>query len=162
MSLKSVFLAAGLSALSLPAFAGDAKIMIDGAYARSGAQSGAAFFTIMNHGEAEDRLVAATSDAAKRVELHTHIEDDNGVVKMRPIDGGIAVPAGGSHALKRGGDHVMFMGLDAPFEEGSTISVTLTFEKAGDVVVELPVDNDRKEPKSHGHSGHSGHTDHYG
>ncbi len=79
---------------------------------------------------------------------------------MRPIDGGIAVPAGGSHALKRGGDHVMFMGLDAPFEEGSTISVTLTFEKAGDVVVELPVDNDRKEPKSHGHSGHSGHTDH--
>lgn len=151
MSLKSFILALGFATLSTVAVAENAKIMIDGAYARSGAKTGAAFFTIMNHGAADDRLVAASSDSAKRVELHTHLEDDSGVVRMRPIEDGIAVQAGGEHALERGGDHVMFMGLDAPFEDGTTISVTLTFEKAGDVTLEIPVDNDRKT----GHGGHS-------
>jgi len=73
-------------------------------------------------------------------------------MRMREIEGGVVVPAGGMHALKRGGDHVMFMGLSAPMEPGSTIDVTLTFEQAGDVMVTIPVDNDRKD--GHGHTGH--------
>ena len=51
--------------------------------------------------------------------------------------------AGGSHALKRGGDHVMFMGLSQPFEPGVTVPVVLEFEKAGEIRVEIPVDLDR-------------------
>ena len=47
------------------------------------------------------------------------------------------------HALQRGGDHVMFMGLNQPFEDGSTISVTLVFEKSGEMTVEIPVDLNR-------------------
>ncbi len=136
--------------IGLPALAENSTIMIKDAFARSGPQSGAAFFTIVNEGDADDRLVAVQSDAAARVELHTHIEDENGVMKMRPVEDGFAVPAGGMHALERGGDHVMFMGLAAPFEQGATVAVTLTFEKAGDVAVDIPVDNDRR-------SGHSGH-----
>lgn len=136
--------------IGLPALAENSTIMIKDAFARSGPQSGAAFFTIMNEGDADDRLVAVQSDAAARVELHTHIEGENGVMKMRPVEDGFAIPAGGMHALERGGDHVMFMGLDVPFEQGATVAVTLTFEKAGDIALDIPVDNDRQ-------SGHSGH-----
>lgn len=135
---------------ALPALADDASIRIEDAYARSGPHSGAAFFTIVNDGSTEDRLVAASSEAAARVELHTHIEDENGVVKMRPVEDGFPVPAGGSHSLERGGDHLMFMGLEAPFEQGGSIALTLSFERAGEIVVEMPVDNDRQP----GHSGH--------
>jgi len=143
MLRKPIALAALAAFLGLPALAGDASIRIEDAFARSGPHSGAAFFTIVNEGDTEDRLVAASSDEAARVELHTHIEDENGVVKMRPVEDGFVIPAGGSHKLARGGDHVMFMGLAAPFEEGGTVTVTLSFEGAGDIVVDLPVDNDR-------------------
>lgn len=151
MSPKTLAGATLAALLSLPAWAGDPAIAIEDAYARSGPQSGAAFFTIRNTGETDDRLVAARSDVAARVELHTHIEDENGVVKMRPVADGFPVPAGGSHVLKRGGDHVMFMGLDAPFEEGGTIAVTLSFETAGDIAVEIPVNNARMSGHGGGH-----------
>ena len=150
MSLKKLTFAASTALMTLPAFAGEMKLMIHDAYARSGAKTGAAFFHIMNHTDEDDRLIAAASDVAKRVELHTHIEDANGVMRMRELEAGITVPAGGMHMLKRGGDHVMFMGLEAPLEQGSTIDVTLTFEKAGEIVVEIPVDNERKDA-AHNH-----------
>lgn len=163
MALKTYALAAATALFALPAFAGDMGIMIKDAYARSGAKSGAAFFTVMNHSDTDDRLIAASTEGVRRVELHTHTEDANGVMRMREIDGGIAIPAGGMHALKRGGDHVMFMGLEARFEQGATLSVTLTFEKAGDVVVDMPVDNDRKGGHGHGdHGDHGGHGHKHG
>ena len=140
---KSIACAAAAVLFALQALAENSSITIEDAYARSGPRSGAAFFIVKNQGEEDDRLIAVHSDAASRAELHTHLEDENGVVKMRPVEDGFAVPAGGTHRLDRGGDHVMFMGLDAPFEQGGTVTLTLTFEKAGDVVVEIPVDNDR-------------------
>ncbi len=153
MSRKTLLTAASaaLLAFTTPLLADG--IMIKDAYVRSSTPSsptGAAFMMLMNHTDQDDRLIAATSDVAKRVELHTHTSDDNGVMKMHEIEGGIALPAGGMHAMKRGGDHVMFMGLDAPLEQGSEITVTLTFEKAGDIEVQIPVDHERKA----GHSGH--------
>lgn len=157
MAFKTLASAAFAAFLALPALAGDTNIMIMDAYARSSAKSGAAFFTIMNHADEEDRLIGAASDVAKRVELHTHIEDENGVMRMREIEGGIVVPAGGTHELMRGGDHVMFMGLNAPLPEGETVSVTLTFEKAGDVTLDIPVDNDRTPQHMQGHGGGMGH-----
>lgn len=130
--------------LSLPVFGAETTIVIEDAFARGGPRSGAAFFTIRNDGEQDDRLLFVETDVAGRAELHTHSEDENGVVRMRPVgDGAITVPAGGTHALQRGGDHVMLMDLDAPLEQGARISVTLHFETAGEVSVEIPVDNDR-------------------
>ena len=102
------------------------------------AKNGGAFMTIRNTGHADDRLVAAASPAAARAELHTHIMAD-GIMKMRPVEGGIAVPAEGMAELKPGGLHVMLLGLAAPLAEGATIPVTLTFEKAGAITVEVPV-----------------------
>jgi copper(I)-binding protein len=63
----------------------------------------------------------------------------DGVMKMREMENGIEIPAGETVALKPGGLHIMFMGLTRSFEEGTTVPVVLTFEKAGDVAVDLSV-----------------------
>ncbi|WP_170426631.1 copper chaperone PCu(A)C [Ruegeria arenilitoris] len=158
MSLTSKLLATLAAAtLATAAFAQD-TISVDDAYARSSgktAKAGAAFMMIQNTGQVDDRLIAVESDAAARVELHTHIVDDNGVAKMMEVEEGFAIPAGEAHMLKRGGDHVMFMGLTAPFEQGATVPVTLIFEKAGEVQIEIPVDLERKDAGGHGDHSHS-------
>jgi len=146
MSFKTtLFAAAAALSLAMPAFAGD--IMVKDAYARTStamSKSGAAFMMLVNQGTEDDRLVSASSDVAKRVELHTHKEDANGVMQMLEVEEGFPVPAGGMHALARGGDHVMFMGLNRSLAQGDIVTVTLTFEKAGAMTVEIPVDLERK------------------
>ena len=132
-----------LSSLAAPLLAGSDALRVTDAYARSGPKSGAVFLVIENASETADRLIGATSDVARKTELHTHAHGHDGVMKMRPIEGGIEIPAQGTHALERGGDHVMLMGLTAPLQTGETVSITLTFEHAGEIVVEAPVDNDR-------------------
>ncbi|WP_022704366.1 copper chaperone PCu(A)C [Pseudorhodobacter ferrugineus] len=147
MTKTTLFAAASAAFLAIAsapmAFAAD--IIITDPYLRvSGAMatSGAAFMVIENHG-ADDRLIGAKSDIAERVELHTHLQDANGVMKMVHVEEGFAVAAGENHALQRGGEHVMFLGLKSVPAEGEKISLTLTFEKAGDVTVEVPLDNAR-------------------
>lgn len=126
----------------LPAQAGS-EIAIKDAYAiASGmtASAGAAFFAIENTGDEDDRLIDAKADVAKKVELHTHVISDDGVARMMQVEEGFAVPAGGMHLLQRGGDHVMFMGLTTAFADGTVIPLTLVFEKAGTIEVDVPVD----------------------
>ncbi len=155
MKLKKLL--TGLAAAALigtAALAENAKIMIDDPYARStNPKVAAAFMGVMNHASENDRLIAATSNIAKRVELHTHKEDGNGVMKMMEVEDGIEVPADGMAHLKRGGDHIMFMGVQNPLKNGDVIEVTLTFEKAGEVRLQIPVDNDR-QPDAGAHGGH--------
>lgn len=143
MSFKPAFAVAALL-LATPAFA---DIEIVDPYARASgmnAMAGAAFFEIRNTGDEDDRLIGASATISKLVELHTHKDMGDGVMKMMEVKEGFPVPAHGSHMLQRGGDHVMFMGLIDPMEQGETISVTLTFEKAGDMTVEIPVDLERQ------------------
>jgi periplasmic copper chaperone A len=116
-------------------------ITVDAAFARpSPAEggNGGVFMTITNNSDGPDRLVGASSPAAKMVEIHETI-DDNGVMKMRAVEGGFEIPAGGKLELKPGGKHVMLMGLTAPLNEGGEVEVTLNFEKAGPVTVKAPV-----------------------
>ncbi|HBR38827.1 MAG TPA: copper-binding protein, partial [Sulfitobacter pontiacus] len=92
-------------------------IMVDDAYIRSStakSTSGAAFMVVMNHSGADDRLIGASSDVAEKVELHSHTSDDNGVMRMGEIEGGVAIASDDMHTFKRGGDHLMFMGLKGP------------------------------------------------
>ena len=149
MSFKAFSMATALAiSLSVPACAGG--ILVQDAFARSSgkaARSGAAFMVLMNHTDADDRLIGIQSDAATKVELHTHSEDANGVMKMLHLMDGVLVPAGGMHALERGGDHVMFMGLNAPMTQGDLIAVTLVFETAGEIEITVPVDLDRQPKK---------------
>ncbi|WP_102225038.1 copper chaperone PCu(A)C [Acidimangrovimonas sediminis] len=130
----------------LPAFAGE--IIVTDAYARVStpmSKSGAAFMEIRNAATTPDRLVGATADAAAVTELHTHKEGANGVMSMLRVDA-IAVPADGVAMLARGGDHLMLMGLKHPLKQGDVVHVTLEFEHAGKVAVDVPVDLERKGP----------------
>lgn len=144
--------AALLACVAAPALA---EIQIEAPYARAAtptAKAGAAFMVIENTGAAADRLIGASSDAAARVELHTHEDMGEGVMRMVHVEEGFEIPAGASHMLMRGGDHVMLMGLTRSLTQGDTVTVTLTFEQAGEVVVSMPVDLERAPRKAH--SGH--------
>jgi len=150
-------LAAALSLCAPAALAHDG-VHVHDAYARSspGAASGAAFMMIDNHGATDDRLVAARSDIAARVELHTHEQDAQGVMRMIHVEEGFVIPAGGEIALERGGKHVMFLGLTRPLETGDIVPLTLVFENEGEVTLEVVVDNARGTGHGHGHGhGHS-------
>jgi copper(I)-binding protein len=92
---------------------------------------------VRNTGAAADRLVAVSSPAAAKVELHLHI-NDKGVMKMREVQG-YDVPAKGSFELKPGGAHLMFVDIRRPLKEGETLPVKLKFEKAGEISAEFRV-----------------------
>lgn len=145
--------------MTLPAFAHNGVHILD-PYARVTGSSGAIFFTIENHQDDEDRLISASTDAAEMTGLHTHIAGADGVMKMREVADGFLIRAYGDHALARGGDHIMLMGLTRVLKDGDMIHLTLTFERAGVVEVDVPVDNAR-EDAAHGatmnHVAHKGH-----
>lgn len=129
-----------LSLILLPTFAQAADITIKHPWARASAgmaKAGGAFMTIKNAGHAADKLVAAKADISGKVELHTHIKDGD-VMRMRQVPH-IDVPAMGKAVLQPGGLHVMFMGLKNPLKEGSKFPLTLVFEKAGEMTVDVTV-----------------------
>ena len=132
-------LAAVVSLWSATAVAADhkmGKLAVMQPWARataSLAKTGAAFMTIKNGGSHADRLIAVKSTLAKKTELHQSLME-GGLMKMRPA-GAIEVPAGGMVMLKPGGYHVMFMGLKGPLKKGTSIALTLIFEKAGEIEV---------------------------
>ena len=148
ISFRSLLAAAAATlALATAAHAHDG-VHVNDAYGRTNGgigKTGAVFFVIENHQLEDDRLIGAASDVAQKVELHTHKQSADGVMQMVAVPEGFPVPAEGEHALARGGDHVMLMGLTRDLKDGDTFTLTLTFERAGVVEVEVPVDNARKD-----------------
>lgn len=145
--VKSLLLSCAVVGLAGAVQAGG--IVIKDPYARVSTQmskSGAAFMEIENSGDTADRLIGVRTDAAAVAELHTHEEGAGGVMRMIEVKGGIPVPAHGVALLARGGDHVMLMGLKHPLKQGDVVHLTLTFQTAGAVAVDVPVDNTRKGP----------------
>jgi copper(I)-binding protein len=117
--------------------------------------NGAGYAAIQNNSAQADRLINTTTDVAERVELHTII-NENGVAQMRQVTG-IDIPAGGTVKLKPGGFHLMFVKLKQPFEQGKTVPIKFTFERAGEVIVNVVVKPITYNPggSSTGNSGHS-------
>ena len=98
----------------------------------------AAFYTdITNTGSVGDTLLKASTPAAEMVELHETVNTD-GVMKMQSLDG-MEIPAGETIKLVTGGSHVMLIGFTKQLADGETLPITLTFEKAGDIVVDAPI-----------------------
>lgn len=112
---------------------------VEAAWARPtvSGQSGGGGFLKITGGSANDRLLSASAGVSKMAELHT-MEMDGDVMRMRPVDG-IAIPAGATVELKPGGSHVMFMGLTQTLKAGARFPLTLRFEKAGEVKVDMLV-----------------------
>jgi len=99
--------------------------------------NGAAYVTLMNMGDAADKLVSVSTPAAARAELHTHIMD-GGVAKMRKVEA-VEIPAGGQTVFEPGGLHIMLFGLTEPLVEGRSYPLTLGFERAGEVEVKVMI-----------------------
>lgn len=121
--------------------ANSGPIAITGGWSRAtpgGVDLAGGYLTITNTGKDADRLTGGTFDRAKKLEVHTMTNED-GVMKMRHLEDGLEVPAGGTVELKPGGLHLMLMGLSSGLKAGETVKGTLTFEKAGNVDVTLTV-----------------------
>jgi copper(I)-binding protein len=117
------------------------SLSVERAWARATspmAKTGAAYVTIVNKGDADDRLVSAATPASDKAQLHETIED-HGVMKMRPLPA-LEIKAGATVTLVPGQMHVMLVGLKAPLKLGDTFPLTLTFEKAGPVEVTVKVE----------------------
>lgn len=136
--------------------AGD--LTIDRPFARatvSGQASAAAYITVENKGRSGDRLVSASTPAAKSVELHT-MSRDGDIMRMREVKD-IPVAAGTSVAMKPGdGYHLMLMGLKSPIKTGDKFPMTLTFEKAGKVDISVSVEDRGASSSTSGHHGQHG------
>jgi copper(I)-binding protein len=103
-----------------------------------GAPVAGGYLTIENRGSLPDRLLSGSTGAAKKIEIH-EMALDNGIMTMRPTEGGLFIEAGKTVKFEPGGRHLMFIGLAAPFREGEQVSVSLAFETAGKVTVPFAV-----------------------
>ncbi len=103
-----------------------------------GQEVGGAFLTISNDGDAPDRLLGGSTPVAAEVQVHT-VDMDDGVMRMRQLESGLDIPAGETVTLKPGSFHIMLMGLKQPLKQGEMVPLTLEFEQAGPLEVELMV-----------------------
>lgn len=137
---------APVAALSLALCAQAAIARDDGVRAESpwlretapGQSAGGGFVTLTNIGHREDRLLGGSSPLAASVEVHM-MRMDGSVMRMRPMPGGLALPAGLPVALRPGAEHIMLIGLKRPLRRGETVPVTLRFARAGELTVRFAV-----------------------
>ncbi|WP_409334771.1 copper chaperone PCu(A)C [Bradyrhizobium neotropicale] len=159
-----------IALFAVPAQAEDIKagdLVINQAWSRatpSGAKVAGGYLTIENKGSSPDRLVGASGDIAGKLEVH-EMATENGVMKMRPLDKGLAIEPGKTVKLAPGGYHLMMFDLKQPLKQGDKVPVTLEFEKAGKVTLSLDVQavgaqapggdqgGHMEMKKSHDHSG---------
>ena len=129
--------ACGGGATDEPATGG---ISVEDAWARPPAMAGgngAAYFLIRNDGNTADRLIGVSSPLAM-AEMHESVMADDGTMAMNPVDG-VDVAPNSTVAFEPGGLHIMLMGLSEPPAAGDTVSLTLTFENAGEMTIDVPV-----------------------
>jgi periplasmic copper chaperone A len=144
MVFRRLALAALFAVLAIPALALDYKlgtIEIGQPWTRATpptAESGGGYLVLKNTGTTPDRLIGVKSPAADKVEIH-EMKMDGNIMRMREVAKGIEIPPGATVELKPGGFHVMFMGLRAPFAKDAKVPLTLVFEKAGSIDVDLMV-----------------------
>ena len=148
MTRRSLFQAALLASLALFA-AGQAMALdyklgaleIDNPWARATpatAKAAAGYLTVKNTGTTPDRLVAAKTPAADRATVH-EMKMEGSIMRMHELEHGLDIPPGATVTLAPGGLHVMLMGLKAPLKPGSKVPLTLVFEKAGSIDIDLDV-----------------------
>lgn len=143
-SFWKLAIVAVLIATAAPALAqgtGAASITVQQPWARAtpaGAKTGAVYMTIVNKTGSADRLTGASSDVATTLQIH-EMAVVHGVMRMRELPHGLPIPAGGTVVLKPGSYHVMLIGLKKPLMAGESFPLTLTFEKAGNISITVPI-----------------------
>jgi len=139
--------ALGFAAVQLTAVAAQAtdfdvgSIHIAQLWARAtpkGASTAAGYMTITNNGTAPDRVSCVSSEVSAQCQIHS-MTMEGGVMKMRPIEGGLGIKPGETVVLKPSSAHVMFLDLKQPLQQGKTVKATLKFDNAGTVDVEYAI-----------------------
>lgn len=134
-------------------------LTITGAFTRAtlpNAPVAGGFLTITNNGGQADTLIGVTTPVAKEGQIH-EMAMEGDVMKMRQLPEGLAIPAGETVVLEPGGYHLMFMGLNSAIAEGDVVPVTLIFEKAGTITLDLIAAGTAADAPAEDHSGHMGH-----
>jgi periplasmic copper chaperone A len=130
-----------VAAVACAPAAPNVQLNISGAWVRASMGTDnptAGYMTISNTGNTADALIAATADAAGRVEIHRTMPGASGMHAMEPVSE-INVPAGGTVTLEPGGFHLMLFELAAPLAAGDEVLLSLTFANAGTIVVPADV-----------------------
>ncbi|MBA1274009.1 copper chaperone PCu(A)C [Stutzerimonas azotifigens] len=109
--------------------------------------TGAVYFTLHSHAAEADRLVGAHTPRAEKAELHTHVHQGD-VMRMERVEA-VDIPADGHVEFKPGGNHVMLFGVTEPLVAGEHFPITLEFEKAGEITLEVTITD--QAPASHQH-----------
>ena len=110
----------------------------------------AGYVVITHLNDVADKLISIGSSFAKRNEIH-EMKMDGDVMKMREIPDGLILPPSEVIKLEPGGFHLMFMGLNQMISEGNEHTVTLVFEKAGEIKLDFPVKKKASKHSSHKH-----------
>jgi copper(I)-binding protein len=146
MLLKKTLLLAALLTPSLFAAAHDfsaGQVHIEHPWSRempAVAPTAAVYFIVHNKGAEADRLLSVATPVAGQAEMHEHLHAD-GVMKMQQVQS-VAIPAGGEVKFEPMGYHVMMFNLKQQAKDGQRFPLTLTFEKAGSLEVEVAVHKD--------------------
>lgn len=112
------------------------------------APTAAAYFVVHNKGSEADRLLSVSTPVAGKAELHEHVHAD-GVMKMQQVQD-VVIPAGGEVRFEPMGYHVMLFNLKQQAKDGERFPMTLNFEKAGKVDVEVAVQKEAPADHEHG------------
>lgn len=121
--------------------AGAATIEVWDAWIRTpppGAPTAAGYATITNHGRSSDRLTGAHTLAAASADLH-QMSMAGGVMRMRPMTGGMPIGASAGLKLSPSGNHLMLTGLKNPLKAGAHVKIILQFQRAGAVAADFIV-----------------------
>jgi periplasmic copper chaperone A len=130
---------------------GCAKVHVVGAWARPavpGMPNSAAYVLFVNLTAADDTLLSASTATDATAEIHEMTMGSGDVMQMRPIEGGLVIPAGGAVILQPGGKHIMLFGLTQATASGSTIDLTLTFAHGGEFKLTVPIHDPPTNPMS--------------
>jgi periplasmic copper chaperone A len=119
--------------------------------AMPGMPNSAAYALLLNLTATDELLVSANAEVAEVVELHEMVMDEGDVMRMRPLEAGIVIPAGGTALLKPGGLHIMLIGLATELEADDTIEIMLNFAVSGHVSLAVPVREPQAMPMGGGH-----------
>ncbi len=112
----------------------------------------ALYFTVENHTDGADVLESVETTVASSAEIHETIMDDDGTMRMQPLDRPVEIGPGANLVLEPGGIHVMLIDVE-PLEVGLSVEVTLVWQVAG----EMTVDAEVVEPgDTMDHEGHDG------
>ena len=140
-SLLAVVMLGLMVACAAQSAAMAATIEVKGAWIRTpppGAPTAAGYATITNRGISSDRLTGASTSAAASVGLH-EMDKAGGVMRMRPIAGGLPIGASATVTLDPNGRHLMLIGLKHPLKAGEHVRIVLQFQRAGAVAADFVV-----------------------